>query len=54
MIIELIVILAALVLLAVIILLGVEKGVGKQNEKLFKNMQECDILKPEDLDKTRI
>jgi len=45
MIIELIVILAALVLLAVIILLRIEKGIGKQNEKLFKNMQECELLK---------
>ena len=45
MIIELIVILAALVLLAIIIHLRIEKCIGKQNEKLLKNMQECDTLK---------
>ena len=35
---ELIVILAAIVLLAMIILLKLERGIRKQNKKLFKNL----------------
>lgn len=38
MILELIVILAALVLLAIIMLLKLERGIRKQNKKLFNNL----------------
>ena len=46
MILELIIILAALCLLAATILIKIEADISKQSNKdLFKNMQDCEILK---------
>lgn len=44
MILELIVIFAALVLLAIIMLLKLERGIRKQNKKLFNNL-DSDLIK---------
>ena len=44
MILELIVIFAALVLLAIIMLLKLERGIRKQNNKLLKNL-DSDLIK---------
>lgn len=44
MILELIVIFASLVLLAIIMLLKLERGIRKQNKKLFNNL-DSDLIK---------